>query len=419
MKNFSPTEKRSAAASFFQHKFKPFRPGILAAACGLVVLLTALSAHAQPCAPPPQGLISWWPLDETGGTAIADVLNNNPGTASSPIGTGGVKSGPGNVGNALNFFFKGNVKTTPNGSLDFGTNKSFTIDAWIKGNTSPIAGVYDPNFKTGYSLVFDGNRLRFDIGDSNPPMTWYGPAIAPNVWTFVAVTVDRTNQKVALYTNADMSGSATVGPTIPATADAGTGLPFLIGGCPGNPNGCDTFIDEVEVFNRVLTPLELQTIHDAGSAGKCKQIAGTKGMTWLHSASNAQTGTITVGCNGCDAYHGDTVCTQKLPLLCIYKPTPAFPLPAGVSNANQYSMWSGGVVATTGPVAGNSFAHSTDATNYCAAQIGPNWRVAEFHDGWGWNFQAYGGTVSAPAVPSTRFWVHINDQQAANCWQTP
>ena len=159
----------------------------------------------------------------------------------------------------------------------------------------------------------------------------------------------------------------------------------------------------------------------------CGGSASKKGMTWVHSLSNAQTGTITVGCgpasNPCDAYHGDTLCTQQLPVLCIYKPAPPFPVPVGVNNSDQYNLWSGGVVATTAPIAGNTFQHLSanppnDANSYCVAQFGPGWRVAEFHDGWGWHFQAYGGTVSAPAVPSTRFWVNINDQPA-NCWANP
>jgi len=162
---------------------------------------------------------------------------------------------------------------------------------------------------------------------------------------------------------------------------------------------------------------------------RCSQ--SQKGMTWIHTASNAQTGTISVGCgssgpNPCDAGHGDTLCTQQLPLLCIYKPTPPFQLPLGLPNSNQYNLWSGGIVATTQPVAGNAFSNlsasatpSQNADYYCYLQFGPGWRVAEFHDGWGWNFQAYGGTVSAPTVPSTRFWVHINDQPAANCWASP
>jgi hypothetical protein len=137
-----------------------------------------------------------------------------------------------------------------------------------------------------------------------------------------------------------------------------------------------------------------------------------KGMTWRHTASNAQTGTITVGCDNCDAYHGDTPCTQPLPVLCIYKPAIPFPLPTGVNNSNQYYLWAGGVVATTQPHVGMN---NTAATAFCQAQFGPLFRVAEFHDGWAWDFQAYGGTVSAPTVPSTRFWVYINDQPGANC----
>jgi hypothetical protein len=81
------------------------------------------------------------------------------------------------------------------------------------------------------------------------------------------------------------------------------------------------------------------TVPDCGSSGK--------GMTWIYGSSNAQTGTITVGCgssgpNPCDPHHGDTLCTQPRPLLCIYKPATPFPPPPGVNNSDQYNQWSGG-----------------------------------------------------------------------------
>jgi len=144
-------------------------------------------------------------------------------------------------------------------------------------------------------------------------------------------------------------------------------------------------------------------------------------MTWFHTASNATYGTITVGCgpsgpDRCDPAHGDTLCTQQLPVLCIYKPKPAFPLPVGLPVPNEYNRWSGGVVATTPPHAGN-FTNTAEVNQFCTDVFGVGWRVAEFHDGLYWNFQAYGGTVSAPTVPSTRFWVYINDQKDGNCWQ--
>ena len=400
-------------------------PRRLAAACGFLVALTPLPTHAQSCVPPPPGMVAWWPLEETGGTTVSDhsSLGLNPGTTNGPIGPPGgpPKSATGFVGKGMNFYFQNRVTVNHSGRLGFGTDKSFTIDAWIKGHAGPIVSNFDTGTKFGYSLFNDGSKVRLDMGPSIPQLQWYGPAVAPNAWTFVAVVVDRTStsKTVTLYTapaSPANSGLATSGPlAIPASAHAGNDGPLYIGGCPGNPNGCDMIIDELEIFNRALTQPELQKIVNAGKAGKCK-IPQKKGMTWIHSKSDATTGTITVGCNGCDGYHGDTPCTELRPLLCIYKPTTPFQLPTGLNNSDFYNRWSGGVVATTEPVAGNKFKDIKEANSYCSEKFGKGWRAAEFHDGVYWNFQAYGGTVSAPKVPSTRFWVYINDQKDGNCW---
>jgi hypothetical protein len=140
-----------------------------------------------------------------------------------------------------------------------------------------------------------------------------------------------------------------------------------------------------------------------------------KGLTWMLRATNSPTGTVVVGCgtggNGCDAYHGDTPCTKALPILCIKKTGPGFPLqrPASV-NESQYYRWSGGVIGTTKPTVPPPTLAAADAL--CVAEFGPGWRVAEHHDGWGWNFQAFGGVGN----PSQRFWININDQPGATCW---
>jgi Concanavalin A-like lectin/glucanases superfamily len=430
MEDFSPAENNSTAASLFYHKSKLFhllvqRPRTLAAACGLLVALTALSAHAQTCAPSPGGLIAWWPFD---GSANDIVGNNNPSS------TTGISYQLGQVLQGVTFSQAppGGI-LIPEGTL---TPQKFTVNAWVMGpspgpppNNDPHGSyivakswnAYWPTIALTWSAYT--YRFRFDFGTNINPNpnrfidsafagavgpTGYGP---DGQFHHVAGTYDGATYK--LYVDGDLKGS--VNDTTPVNYN---GIPWTIGTNYFTNSAYRTFngvIDEVEIFNRALSQSEIQALYAAGSAGNCKP----KGMTWLHSASNAQTGTVTVGCSGCDAYHGDTACTQQLPLLCIYKPASPFQPPAGVSNADPYSLWSGGVVATSAPVIGNTLMHSTDATNHCVAEFGPNWRVAEFHDGWGWNFQAYGGTVNAPTVPSTRFWVHINDQPAANCWQTP
>lgn len=142
--------------------------------------------------------------------------------------------------------------------------------------------------------------------------------------------------------------------------------------------------------------------------------SNSKGLTWKLLATNSTTGTIDVGCaTGCDAYHGDTPCTKALPILCIKKSGPGFPLalPASVDNSNQYHKWSGGVVGTTKATVPPAKLANADAL--CVKEFGAGWRVAEFHDGWGWHFQAFGGVGN----PAQNFWVHINDQHGATCWQ--
>jgi hypothetical protein len=141
-----------------------------------------------------------------------------------------------------------------------------------------------------------------------------------------------------------------------------------------------------------------------------------KGMTWGKYGADPITGVLQVGCQpgsfDCDPYHGDTSCSTPLPVLC--KNPLALPEPATFTvSPDAKHVWSGNVVATTPAVAPAAAGlNSRAAVNaYCAAEFGAGWEVAEFHDGWGWNFTAYGNVGTAP-----RFWVDINNQPDGNCW---
>ncbi|MFY9825809.1 MAG: flagellar hook-length control protein [Thermoanaerobaculia bacterium] len=156
-----------------------------------------------------------------------------------------------------------------------------------------------------------------------------------------------------------------------------------------------------------------QPQEDRSSAPAASAQAIHKGLTWKLLSTNSTTGTVDVGCwNGCDAYHGDTACKTALPILCIKKSGPGFPLPkpASVDDSSQYHRWAGGVVGTTKPTVPPSTRADADAL--CVKEFGADWRVAEHHDGWGWHFQAFGGV----GKPAQKFWVDINDQPGATCW---
>ena len=81
----------------------------------------------------------------------------------------------------------------------------------------------------------------------------------------MALTYD--GQQIKIYINGKLMGQA------PKTGNIeGDDVPFNIGG-RADDQGTGKFnglIDEVELFNRALSPEEIKAIFEAGSAGKCK-----------------------------------------------------------------------------------------------------------------------------------------------------
>jgi hypothetical protein len=159
-----------------------------------------------------------------------------------------------------------------------------------------------------------------------------------------------------------------------------------------------------------------------------------KAMTWV--IKNQKTiGNKTYVLFGSDystnAYTGDTLNSERRSLLCVDKanlPQPhELPISAVTPGGATIDSWSGARAIVIPNVQGNSLTSLNDANLKCKAvgQIvhgSSNYRMAEFHDGdpntWaGWSFwaEAYSPLEGLSNDASTRFWVHINDQNA-NPW---
>ncbi len=174
------------------------------------------------------------------------------------------------------------VKVPASASLNVGAANGLTIDAWInptdvsrqqaivEWNNSNIFGAHfyisvgpvggdQPG--TLYANLYDtgGNTHRIV---SNPGL------ITSNTFQHVALTYDKSSGQAQLYLNGTSIASANLGTFTPQTSyDAylglrpgGSGTGFRFGGR----------LDEVEIFNRALSQTEIQSIVNAGSAGKCK-----------------------------------------------------------------------------------------------------------------------------------------------------
>jgi hypothetical protein len=236
----------------------------------------AIATVKDCCLPPPAGMVAWWPLDETTGAPTYADLSGNGNTAlvegGGPLGSFGSPSPiPGKVAGASSFLDSSTRGRAPNApSLNFGTN-SFSLDCWVRPVLiaptawQTIVDKFDTTSLRGYTMGISNGTVVLQIGDG-ATYTHIGPAINYGVWNFVAVNINRTANSVRFYVNGVGSGPQ----ALLATGSVNNTRDLLIG-APYAPNIIsETALDEIELFNRVLTINELNDLWAADALGKCK-----------------------------------------------------------------------------------------------------------------------------------------------------
>ena len=106
-----------------------------------------------------------------------------------------------------------------------------------------------------------------------------------------------------------------------------------------------------------------------------------KGMTWgvmkWPIPSNNNVGKV--GCSGCDAYNGDTLCTEKRKILCLIgaysEPRPWYDYgsqysPWAIPDHGYYNGWTGGIYSATSPYPGTFLASRSVADSICKKNFG-------------------------------------------------
>src|SRR5262249_60833511 len=98
------------------------------------------------------------------------------------------------------------------------------------------------------------------------------PPLQTGTWYHVAVT--NVGNHATLYLNGTAVGSADV------PIDTPSGTQFYMGSLAGDSNRqLNGLTDEAAVYNRALSPAEIQWIYNAGSAGKHQTITGSATVT--------------------------------------------------------------------------------------------------------------------------------------------
>lgn len=254
-----------------------------------------ISSTQTACVQPPNTtMVAWYPFDATAGTTAANLATVNNGTlVNGPTWVSGV------VARALRFDGVNDYVDSPSSLVtNFGPASSavacsggysacpgdFSIDAWIvltapqqdvKIIVDKRAGVV-PAIR-GYSFHVHQGRLGLQLADGQGPgFTNYSsnpltPSLYDGLPHHVAVTVRRNSPGgISFYHNGVYSGGGNpmlrpgslVNPS-PLRIGSRTAASPLSGWFPG-------VIDELEIYNRELTPQEVQGLFAAGPFGKCK-----------------------------------------------------------------------------------------------------------------------------------------------------
>jgi len=238
----------------------------------LLVLGFTFSESAAQCVTPPSGLVSWW----RGENDATDFTGSNHGTLQN-----GATFAPGKVGQAFSFDGADDIVRISN-VADIEVQQ-FTIGAWVFAESpgfrndalggiivsKDIGDTSIPPY-VSWGLVGPGNTNKFhaDIGFTDGSLHFL-PSTSSfpfNAFHHVAATWDGSTLK--LYVNGQLEGELNLGPK--TVAYSGEALTIGEHNILPAQRAFDGLTDEVEFYNRPLSASEIETIYNAGSAGKCQ-----------------------------------------------------------------------------------------------------------------------------------------------------
>jgi hypothetical protein len=233
---------------------------------GLMILAFAQFVDGQTCAPAPVGLVSWWPADGD----VLDSRSRNNGVLQTGAGFSA-----GHAGQAFNFTAPDQrVEIPDDTSLDL--TGAVTLEAWIApsqpGDVSNASTLVSKSNLTTlndqpYGLVYgSAGGVLMRIGNNSTfDQTLLTPALPLNVFSHIAGTYDGATIRIYLNGVEIDSKATTIG------AMVSNNLTVKIGN--NNRAGYVGRIDELAIYNRALSPSEIQALFNAGTAGKCKPTA--------------------------------------------------------------------------------------------------------------------------------------------------
>lgn len=233
---------------------------LIAGICLFVNLPAFCQGAVTPCFPAPSGIVAWWQAESN----TLDYVGLNDG-----VWVGSPSYASGEVQLAFNLTGTNYVQITNSAAMNQFTN-AMTIELWMKSGTT--------NNNTDWrSFIAKGNNAWRLMGTTFAKTTYVAfsgasPSdltgtieVNDGQWHHIAATYD--GSVMALYVDGQLDVSQS------ATGSINQNTQPVDIGSDSNAPGDYRFkgeIDEVSLYNRALTPCEIQSIYLVGPTGKCR-----------------------------------------------------------------------------------------------------------------------------------------------------
>jgi glucose/arabinose dehydrogenase/chitodextrinase len=257
------------------------------------VPLSVTVSNAQPA-----GLVAAYSFDEGAGT----TANDSSGQTNTATLNNGVAWVPGRYGKAASFDGVNDYITIPNSTSTNISGGALTLSMWI--NPQPIASgdsvvigkfwnttMTSPFYQYGLELR-GGNQTDFYVGTTGGPLiAASGTTLPYNQWSYLTVSFD--GAQVRTYVNGTLVNTQALSATITAR-----GNPMNIGADASTAQFYKGMLDDLRIYNRVLTQAQIQTDMATPVGGT---IAGSPQVSITFPASGSQvTGIVNVTANATD-----------------------------------------------------------------------------------------------------------------------
>jgi len=228
------------------------------------------------------GLVGYWKMDESGwtndcttNTVMDSSQNATPNHGKScPAGTGPTGGAAGKVGNAGSFDGVNDYIDISNAASLNPTN--ITIGMWLYLNSNPDCDVNNnwrslihkgstAGTSTGYDIVFEqGRGIAWDIGNGAAQRWWPSGVLIPiQIWSHLTVSYNAATGEMRAYQDGSYKSNRIIAPSSIA---ANTGNLLINNSSIACPNGSGNFpgiIDEVRIYNRALSDVEIKSMYNA------------------------------------------------------------------------------------------------------------------------------------------------------------